>query len=379
MKTISVTGDIVTAIFLVIIVAGYLYENKTNVEKTKYYRYSLWICLAGLVFDASSYIFEGKIESDFIMSAINYFAFIMIDFLITSFAFFIRTRITEKDKDYKSNVPVWITVICICDMVFISIGTISGKLFEIENGIYTDGPWSDYIVVGPGIAFLGIAVWIFSKVRSLGVKEVMVMLMYLIMPGVSAILRAVNDEIELGYVGSAMGLMLIYVIILSKVISEADVKARMYSELSNLDALTGIKNRRGYEEVLGEVKKDEIVGAVFCDANSLKETNDKMGHEEGDKLIKKVASILNETFPDGEVCRISGDEFVVIVHNALKKKFADRMKLLTEKIRSNNRIVSVGYEIGIGEKILTLVQTAEEKMYEDKSNYYKETGKDRRR
>ncbi|MCR5829875.1 MAG: GGDEF domain-containing protein [Lachnospiraceae bacterium] len=378
MRTVSVTSDIVTAIFLGIILAGYLYENKNVAERTKHYRYCLCICLAGLLFDAFSYITEGRIESDFAVTFINYLAFITIDPLIICFASFIRSRIEEKDSGYTSNVPNYITVICVLDIIFITIGVMSGKLFEIEGGVFTDGPWAGLVIIGPGICFTTVAFWILSKVKSLGIKEVMVMLLYIIMPGVSTILKVISEEIELGYVGSAMGLVLIYVIIMSKVISEADVRARMYSELSNLDALTGLKNRRGYEEAISRVKKDELVGAVFCDANALKETNDKLGHEEGDKLIKRIATILDESFPDGEVCRISGDEFVVVVRNALQKNFADRMKLLLEKIKANDRIASIGYEIGIGEKIEGVVKAAEEKMYIEKEKYYKETGKERR-
>lgn len=379
MKIVLISSDLSAAVFLGIILAGYLLESREVVEKSKYYFYSLWVCLAGLILDALAYILDGMIESSIVVGLTNYLAYITIDILIACFTYYIKSRLSEKDPGYTTIVPAIVAVLCGIDALMLTFGATTGRLFRIENGVYFDGPWSDYIVVIPMICFIVIEVLIISKVKSLGIREVSVISLYIFMPGLAAILQAVNQDLELGYVGSAMGLVIIYVMIQSKVIAEEKVKAEMYSALSNIDVLTGLKNRRGYDEALGLVKKDEIIGTIFCDANSLKETNDKYGHEEGDKLIRRVSTLLNESFPDGEVCRISGDEFVVIVHNALKRKFAGRMNVLIDKIRSNGWIASVGYEIGIGEKVEELVKAAEEKMYEDKSNYYKQTGKERRR
>ena len=379
MKTVSISSDLIAAVFLGIILAGYLHEGRAVVKKSKFYLFSLWVCFAGLIFDALAYILDGMIESSFVVSAVNYLAYITIDILVACFTYYIKSRISEKDPGYTTVVPVMVVVLCAVDALLLTFGAMTGRLYTVENGMYFDGPWSDYIVVVPMICFIMIEVLIVSKIKSLGFKEVAVISLYIFMPGIAAVLQAVNKDLELGYVGSAMGLVFIYVMIQSRVLAEAKVKTEMYSALSNIDVLTGLKNRRGYDEALEKVKKDEIIGTIFCDANSLKETNDKYGHEEGDKLIRRVATILNESFPDGEVCRISGDEFVVIVHNALKRKFAGRMNVLIDKIKKGGWIASIGFEIGIGEKVDELVKAAEEKMYEDKSNYYKQTGKERRR
>ncbi len=82
-----------------------------------------------------------------------------------------------------------------------------------------------------------------------------------------------------------------------------------------MDVLTGLNNRRAYENCLVGISPESDVCAVFCDVNSLKTVNDTMGHEEGDKLIKKMADILREVFSEKEIFRISGDEFVVILQN----------------------------------------------------------------
>ena len=378
-KAVSISTDLTAAVFLGIILVGYLHESKEMAEKTRYYRYSLWVCFSGLLIDAASYLIEGVFENNFPAGLINYLAFVVIDILVICFTGYIKSRLLEKNPDCKTRVPDLIVVLCVIDALIVTFGAMTGKLFTIEKGVYNDGPWNEFIVVIPMICFVMLEILILRQVKSLGVRETVVISLYILMPGVAGVLQVLNNAFEFGYAGSAIGLVFIYVMIQSRIIAHEKVKAEMYSSLSTIDVLTGIKNRRGYDEVLNGVGKDEIVGAVFCDANSLKETNDTLGHEAGDDLIKKVSSILKQTFPDGDVCRISGDEFVVIVKNALKKSFADRAKALVENIRTDGWIASLGYEVGIGGKIEELIKTAEEKMYEDKSNYYKTTGKERRK
>ena len=107
--------------------------------------------------------------------------------------------------------------------------------------------------------------------------------------------------------------------------------------------------------------------------------NDNAGHQAGDEFIKKIAGILKDAFSDGEICRISGDEFVVILTGVDEAEISVRMNNFGEVLFKEGRIASYGYEIGDGKDILELVRSAEKKMYADKEKYYKETGKDRRK
>ncbi len=55
------------------------------------------------------------------------------------------------------------------------------------------------------------------------------------------------------------------------------------------------------------------------------------------------------------------------------------MKNLEAVLRENGRIAAFGYDTGAGKDIYDIIKSAEMNMYADKENYYKETGKDRRR
>jgi len=88
--------------------------------------------------------------------------------------------------------------------------------------------------------------------------------------------------------------------------------------LSLLDDLTGLNNRRGFYsfglqqmKIAKRLKKDNYL--VFLDIDNLKEVNDTHGHPVGDLLLQGVASILKTTLRESDVIgRIGGDEFAVL-------------------------------------------------------------------
>lgn len=86
-------------------------------------------------------------------------------------------------------------------------------------------------------------------------------------------------------------------------------------ELSFRDKLTGLRNRNYLESRDGELMRagDFPVSVVMADCNYLKRTNDTLGHEWGDRLLKRVAGVLQEGVPeDCLVMRIGGDEFLLV-------------------------------------------------------------------
>ncbi|NOU12757.1 MAG: diguanylate cyclase, partial [Methylococcaceae bacterium] len=118
------------------------------------------------------------------------------------------------------------------------------------------------------------------------------------------------------------------------------------------DHLTGIKNRRAYEE------SDKLPAQVSIDADSLKWINDNMGHDSGDKLLKTIAKALSEQTE--EAYHISGDEFVVQAASqdeavAIMDRVQERLKnAKVETENSNGEIVTVngvGVSYGSGKTI----------------------------
>ena len=105
------------------------------------------------------------------------------------------------------------------------------------------------------------------------------------------------------------------------------------TELSFKDHLTGLFNRN-YMEVKGRrfVEDGKLpVSLIMADCNYLKRTNDTLGHEYGDRLLKKIASILRETIPGNcEIMRIGGDEFLILGRECPRSQ----AEQIVEQIRS---------------------------------------------
>lgn len=81
------------------------------------------------------------------------------------------------------------------------------------------------------------------------------------------------------------------------------------------DALTGLLNRGAFDALQQTLSQESRpVGLLIVDVDKFKQVNDGYGHEMGDKVLKKVAGLLEENFQSiGRPARIGGDEFAVIL------------------------------------------------------------------
>ncbi len=84
-------------------------------------------------------------------------------------------------------------------------------------------------------------------------------------------------------------------------------------EEARSDPLTGLPNRRAFEEKLAELEgADAPLSLAICDIDHFKRVNDTYGHAVGDRVIKAVAHTLRDNCAGYMVARIGGEEFVVL-------------------------------------------------------------------
>lgn len=146
--------------------------------------------------------------------------------------------------------------------------------------------------------------------------------------------------------------------------------------LSCHDQLTGLYNRRFYEEELLRLdnKSNLPLTIAMGDVNGLKLINDSFGHATGDELLRKVAELIKKACREDDViARLGGDEFVVILPNtdALEaENVINRIINLShaEKIEAIDVSISFGAKTktGMEESIHDLFKNAEDHMYRNK-------------
>jgi diguanylate cyclase (GGDEF)-like protein len=149
------------------------------------------------------------------------------------------------------------------------------------------------------------------------------------------------------------------------------------------DALTGCRNRRFFDEVINrEIERHRRylipLSLLFIDVNRFKAINDTLGHDEGDRVLQRVAAFLVRNVRDADyVFRWGGDEFLVLISCALpeaERKAAD-LKAAFASLETATLPAGVGLSVGCAEvtpavtDIMAVVRVADEGMYRDKRGF----------
>lgn len=123
--------------------------------------------------------------------------------------------------------------------------------------------------------------------------------------------------------------------------------------LSLIDELTGLYNRRGFmavtEQHLAAIRRNKKVPVIlYADLDGLKAINDSLGHHEGDRALKMTAEILKDTFRTSDiVARLGGDEFVVLAAISEDESSDSLTERLQERFDLHNAEKSSPYHLSI--------------------------------
>ncbi len=197
-----------------------------------------------------------------------------------------------------------------------------------------------------------------------------------------------NDDLYITENRMIMSVIIITVLVCSVVIL---VLIKMLSQVFNkykTDELTKVENRNVYLDLVDEINRTIESGretpfiVLVFDVNCLKQTNDILGHDAGDKLLKDAANTIRSFFPDVLTFRVGGDEFVVclrrVAQNAISYHF--------EKFRAYMAEQAQGYQLTSGKVVLSsgmatydaktdhcfddVFRRADQDMFADKRKFY---------
>lgn len=171
--------------------------------------------------------------------------------------------------------------------------------------------------------------------------------------------------------GTVLGAVLVF-----RDFTEKKQKLDQIEYLSYHDQLTGLYNRRFYEEELNRMDtfRNLPLSLVMGDVNGLKLVNDSFGHLMGDELLKKSAEIITRACrTDDIIARLGGDEFVILLpktDSLETEEIIRRIETLAkkEKVGSVDVSISFGFETKYDEDedIQQVFKKAEDYMYRRK-------------
>ena len=167
----------------------------------------------------------------------------------------------------------------------------------------------------------------------------------------------------------------------SDAIMDDDGRAELIKQLSGYnrelytDALTGIYNRRYYEE---RIKNSDMeAGIAMIDLDDFKIYNDTFGHDAGDIALTTVVGIIKSNIRRTDMLiRMGGDEFLLVMPDIIEQIFIDKLKQIQEKIHATKvpgysqlRLsVSIGGVLsGPGHTVENTIHKADQFMYQAKT------------
>lgn len=159
----------------------------------------------------------------------------------------------------------------------------------------------------------------------------------------------------------------------SNEVRQEEERARL-AKLATTDSLTGLLNRRGYEERqeaerARAIRNNYPLVVASLDLNDLKTTNDTAGYAKGDEYLKKAAEIIREgTRLEDVAARIGGDEYRILLTNTDLDEANVWLERLRKKFDEKGVNISVGLSaVDLTADIQRSIEIADARMHQDKA------------
>ncbi|MCS2148033.1 GGDEF domain-containing protein [Scandinavium manionii] len=170
-------------------------------------------------------------------------------------------------------------------------------------------------------------------------------------------------------------------------IDENRILSDELKKLTEIDALTGVLNRRGFElqreKLLSTVSADTPVWLVLIDIDHFKRINDTWGHPAGDKVLASLGDTLNHVaLPNWMVARIGGEEFAVMFSSDSQQDVLNSVRRLQMACRNlrvmtdNGEVIRLTASFGVAKGLPAdqdrMMSDADQALYQSKK-----TGRDK--
>ena len=166
-----------------------------------------------------------------------------------------------------------------------------------------------------------------------------------------------------------------YIIVRIRLYQYDLIKKQQELEYFNtIDLSTGLMNRNSFIQTIHHYDYSHLsnLSALYIDVNGLHEINNQYGHDAGDKMLAYIASSCKAFFPNQDIYRMGGDEFLILCRNQSETYILENAKNLFQHIEKEGYSISYGVETQTSNyDINDLVKKSDAKMVNFKKEYYK--------
>ena len=370
--TYAIIGtEILAFMICMVLFAANSLLNNDHSRKNRLFNILIGVNGMACMVDALSWIMDGSVRLERALYFTTFVSYLLSFILLPLFLEYFAEHVKGRGSLIIKN--MWWIWGCITALTIgLFYGSYSGKLFYFDEGVYIEGPWvSGYVVVNIVGLLIALGIIIYHR-KYISLYDKISAYVYLLVPLASAAVNIFLTEWSFAFPAVTLSLILAYVMLQTNRLEAVELESSLARHYATHDELTGLYNRRAYEEKLAALRKSgESCGIIFGDINGLKYTNDNFGHEYGDKLLSRYAGILSKVFRQNEIYRISGDEFICLMESLVEETFLRR----TEELRSclgtgEDQIACIGAAFGNGAALDELIKTAEAAMIEEKNRFH---------
>lgn len=286
-------------------------------------------------------------------------------------------------------------------LLMLTVNLFQPVIFSVRDGLYCTELLRPLAFFNQYVVYLLIGILMLARLRSVtdtDRERTVTVLCFSIAPILTGIFQLLYPDAPFYTIGYFLGTIIIHLFIVQnervklrslhhEMENQANrLKIAEQIALSNTDILTGLYNRRAYEQAISTHPLRDGFAYVSVDVNELKTVNDTLGHDAGDELLLGAAECIRSTLGQyGEVYRIGGDEFAALLYpdQPLPTITAQMMDAAARWHGKHVNFLSLSFGTAEarnnpGITVVELAKLADEQMYANKAAYYISKGVDRR-
>ena len=316
-----ITTEIVSVIFMTVILCGSIFGVSGGDKTTRLYRCCLITTIIGAILDAVSYMVDGSMTNTTLLILINMVTYITWVLTVLFFAFYTISVIEKKVAVPKWTVVPVAVVTGLC-VIACMIGSFNGRLLYIEDGYFVEGPWGNLLSFALCACMVYMYVVLFYYRKALDRSTLIVIAAFLLFPLLDTLI-SLYLYIDYSYPILAVAFMVIYVIIQERTVADGSIRKKIFEEATYTDPLTREKNLRAYDEIIKSDVRGSVKGVVHIKLS-----------DSSDENMGRFSEVVRNCFDGADIFRTAEDEFEVFVYKrgeaAFKKKISNFGDILRE-------------------------------------------------